>query len=106
MANGLEVEPAQDPNAIHLEEYFQNQKLVDTVHGDEALKVIAAAGGDDIWTEDEEARLVRKIDRRLMPIVCVAYGIQFWDKVMIAQAVGPLLRHRSDAIPCLNKGRY
>lgn len=90
MANGIEVEPARDPHAIALEEEFETQKQVDTVHGDEALKVIAAAGGDDLWSQDEEKRLVRKIDRRLMPIVCVAYGIQFWDKVMIAQAVREL----------------
>lgn len=87
MAGSPQVEQAEDPSAINLDEDFQNLKRVDTVHGDEALKVIAAAGGDDYWTEDEEKKLVRKIDWRLMPIMCVSCGVQFYDKAMLSQAV-------------------
>ncbi|OAP60802.1 hypothetical protein AYL99_05804 [Fonsecaea erecta] len=65
---------------------YQKPSVIDTVHGDEALKVIAAVGGDDYWTAQEEKKLVRKIDRRLLPVLCLVYGIQFYDKAMLAQA--------------------
>jgi GMP synthase-like glutamine amidotransferase len=64
---------------------------VDTVHGDEALKILkggaSLGNGGDTWDPKEEKRLVRKIDRKLMPILCICYGIQYWDKAMLSQAV-------------------
>ena len=39
------------------------------------------------WTEDEERRILRKIDWVLMPILCVTYGVQYYDKFMLGQAV-------------------
>ena len=41
---------------------------------------------DEIWTEEEE-KLLQKIDWRLMPILCVTYGLQYYDKAMFLQAV-------------------
>ncbi|KAJ5813008.1 hypothetical protein N7447_010031 [Penicillium robsamsonii] len=59
---------------------------IDTLHNDEALKVLANYSGDDIWTEEEEKKLLSKIDWRLMPILCVTYGLQYYDKAMFSQA--------------------
>jgi hypothetical protein len=63
------------------------RKEVDTVHQDEAMKVLATYNGDLHWTDEEEKTLVRKIDFRLMPILIATYGLQYYDKAMLAQAV-------------------
>lgn len=65
----------------------QTQKTVDTVHKDEAVKVLAAYQGDEAWTDEEEKRLRRKIDWRLMPVLCLTYMLQYYDKAMLSQAV-------------------
>lgn len=66
------------------------RKNVDTVHQDEAMKVLATYDGDLHWDPQEEKVLVRKIDKRLMPILILTYGLQYYDKAMLAQAVGLL----------------
>lgn len=66
---------------------IQPQKTVDTVHKDEAMKVLAAYQGDELWTDEEEKRLRRKIDWRLMPVLCATYMLQYYDKAMLSQAV-------------------
>ena len=48
---------------------------IDTLHNDEALKVLANYTGEEEWTEKEEKKLVRKIDRRLLSILCLTYGL-------------------------------
>ena len=60
---------------------------IDTVHQDEALKVLAAYSGEETWTEKEESQVRRIIDWRLMPVLCVTYGLQYYDKAMLSQAV-------------------
>lgn len=60
---------------------------VDTVHNDEGVKVLANYQGELIWTEQEEKKLVKKIDRRLLSIVVTTYGLQYYDKAMLSQAV-------------------
>lgn len=62
-------------------------EVIDTVRTDEALKVITAYDGDTTWDPAEEKRLVRKIDRKLMTILCITYGLQQYDKTMLSQAV-------------------
>ncbi|VTT69226.1 unnamed protein product [Fusarium fujikuroi] len=59
---------------------------VDTVHQDEAMKVLGAYSGDEAWTEAEEKKLRRKIDWKLMPVLCATYGLQYYDKAMLSQA--------------------
>ncbi|QPC60690.1 hypothetical protein HYE67_002921 [Fusarium culmorum] len=59
---------------------------VDTVHQDEAMKVLEAYGGDEAWTDAEEKKLRRKIDWSLMPVLCATYGLQYYDKAMLSQA--------------------
>jgi hypothetical protein len=68
-------------------EDLQKYTTVDTVHNDEALKVLAHYAGSETWEPMEEKRLVRKIDRRLVSILCVTYGLQYYDKAMLSQAV-------------------
>jgi hypothetical protein len=60
---------------------------VDTVHTDEAMKVLAAYSGPLEWTPQEEKRLVRRIDFKLLSILCLTYALQFYDKGMLSQAV-------------------
>lgn len=76
----------KDANAAHLEE-LKKTITVDTLHKDEALKVLANYQGEETWTEDEEKKLTRKIDRRLLSILCITYGLQYYDKAMLSQAV-------------------
>ena len=78
--------PAADkPNEDQLED-LKKTITVDTVHGDEAVRVIANYTGDPEWTEEEEKKLVKKIDRRLLSILCITYGLQYYDKAMLSQA--------------------
>jgi MFS family permease len=59
---------------------------IDTLHNDEALRVLANYAGDETWTEAEEKLVVRKIDRRLLPLLILTYGLQYYDKAMLSQA--------------------
>ncbi|OCL13929.1 MFS transporter [Glonium stellatum] len=67
-------------------EELKQVATVDTIHNDEALKVLARYAGSETWEPAEEKRLVRKIDRRLVSILCVTYGLQYYDKAMLSQA--------------------
>ncbi|KAK5462779.1 hypothetical protein LTS15_002491 [Exophiala xenobiotica] len=48
---------------------------IDTLHNDEAVKVLASYTGPDIWDQKEEKRLVMHIDRRPLPVLCTTHGI-------------------------------
>ncbi|KAJ5182375.1 hypothetical protein N7449_010950 [Penicillium cf. viridicatum] len=61
-------------------------KRLDTAHGDEAIKVLAVYDGDQTWTPEEENRLRRKIDMKLLPVLCVTYAFLYADKVLLGQA--------------------
>lgn len=60
---------------------------VDTLHNDEAVKVLASYDGPLEWTPEEEKKLVRKIDIRLLTLLILTYGLQYYDKAMLSQAV-------------------
>jgi len=62
-------------------------KKVDTVHGDEAGVILANYTGEQEWTDAEENKLRRKVDWKLMPVMCITYGLQYYDKAMLSQAV-------------------
>lgn len=66
---------------------IEKSATLDTVHNDEAIKVLANYTGDEVWTEEEEKQVLRRIDWKLMPILCVTYGLQYYDKAMFSQAV-------------------
>jgi len=85
-ADALEMEHAPQNHNAALDE-LKKITTVDTVHNDEAVKVLATYAGDPSWTEAEEKKLRRKIDRRLISILCITYGLQYYDKAMLSQAV-------------------
>lgn len=80
------ISVGKDNNAAQLED-LKKTITVDTLHNDEALKVLANYHGDETWTTEEEKKLRRKIDRRLLSILCITYGLQYYDKAMLSQAV-------------------
>lgn len=77
---------AQTENQADLEKIGPT-KTVDTVHNDEALKVLANYTGDESWSEEEERKLRKRIDWKLMPVLCFTYSLLYYDKAMIGQAV-------------------
>lgn len=60
---------------------------IDTLHGDEAVRVLAAYEGEQTWTEAEEKKLRTKIDLKLLPVLCITYSLLYADKVLLGQAV-------------------
>lgn len=62
-------------------------QIVDTVSNDEGLHVLANYTGDPNWDEAEERKILRMIDWKLMPVLCLTYGLQYYDKAMLSQAV-------------------
>lgn len=61
----------------------------DTLHNDEATKVlgrIATADAVD-WDELEERKLVKKLDKRVMPLLFLTFGLQYYDKALLSSAV-------------------
>ncbi|KIW87270.1 uncharacterized protein Z519_12173 [Cladophialophora bantiana CBS 173.52] len=75
-------EVAGAPNLDHIE----NLEKIDTLHNDEALVVLGQYQGDTSWSPQEEKRVLRKIDKRLLPILVVTFGMTFYDKVLLAHA--------------------
>ena len=82
----VEQEPRRDSIEDTVAE-ARKAETIDTVHKDEAMKVLATYEGDLHWTPEEEKKLVRKIDFKLLPLLVLTYGLQYYDKAMIAQAV-------------------
>lgn len=66
-----EAEHVDDTDTVKIE------AAVDTVHNDEAMKVLASYDGPQDWTEAEEKIVRRKIDKKLLWILCVTYGLQY-----------------------------
>lgn len=79
---------SDDINTSH-DEHIQKTLTVDTHKNDEGLEVIAKYQGDEAWTDQEERNLVRKIDWRLLSILVLTFGLQFYDKALLSQAVTP-----------------
>ncbi|KIW12833.1 hypothetical protein PV08_08020 [Exophiala spinifera] len=84
---------------INLSEYEKNDgnhtlapdeenglRQIDTVHDDEAMKVLATYHGDNTWEPLEERKLRSKIDWKLLPVLCGTYGLLYYDKAMLGQA--------------------
>jgi hypothetical protein len=71
-----EIFASKNPAQSMMEIEIEKTVTVDTVHNDEAVKVLINYTGEEIWTEKEEKNLRRKIDRRLLPILCITYGLQ------------------------------
>ncbi|KXJ85647.1 MFS transporter [Microdochium bolleyi] len=61
-------------------------ETVDTVHQDEALKILSGWTGEQTWTPAEEKTIVRRLDRTLLVLLTLTYGLQYYDKAMLSQA--------------------
>lgn len=57
---------------------------VDNSDPDEALKLVA--GEAVVLTPEDEKRLLRKIDRNMMPLLCIVYGLNYLDKTTLSYA--------------------
>ncbi|KAI8664700.1 hypothetical protein LRP88_04330 [Fusarium phalaenopsidis] len=85
-------EKADKANQSHVEfvpsPVTETNKLdkTDVLHDNEALKVVLQYQGDATWTPQEEAKLVKKIDRRLLVILVLTFAIQFYDKFLFSHA--------------------
>ncbi|KAF3005952.1 hypothetical protein E8E13_010158 [Curvularia kusanoi] len=75
-----------DETAPHTLEDLRKAKTIDTIHNDEALRVLAQYAGDASWTPEEEKKLVRRLDRKLISLLVITYGLQYYDKAMLSQA--------------------
>lgn len=72
------------------EKTLRNVESVDSFHHDEAAKILAeyvSAGGPEEWSELEEKNLIRKIDRRLLPVLAFTFFLTWYDKGILSQAV-------------------
>lgn len=80
----LEYQPAEYEDISGSRDGSENKTTpvgpVDTIHHDEALKVLANYQGETTWSEEEEKTLRRKVDWKLMPVLCITYGLQYYDK--------------------------
>ncbi|KAF2440943.1 MFS transporter [Karstenula rhodostoma CBS 690.94] len=77
----------QEYRKASLEE-LEQVPTVDTVHQDEALKVLAQYAGDQAWSPEEEKKLTRKVDRKLIALLYVTCGLQYYDKAMLPALFG------------------
>jgi hypothetical protein len=75
-----EMDAHEKPEAFPIEVVDGNMEKasslissVDTVHNDEAMRVFAQDHGEDTWDPAEEKRLLRKLDWRLLPLLCATY---------------------------------
>lgn len=60
--------------------------LLTSAANDEAARVISDYNGPLTWSREEEKRILRKVDWKLMPILCINYLLQYYDKAMLGQA--------------------
>jgi ACS family allantoate permease-like MFS transporter len=75
--------PVNEPE--HVDGAFM--KHVDRNDADEAYKIFAGHEGETIlMTPLEEKKLLRKIDRNLMPLLCIVYGLNYLDKTTVSYA--------------------
>lgn len=89
MAEKTDIEHAHTTEERRPSQFEELRKsdTLDTLHNDEAVKVLATYHGDETWTPAEEKKVVRKIDRKLLPLLILTYGLQYYDKAMLSQAV-------------------
>ncbi|KAF2644324.1 MFS transporter [Massarina eburnea CBS 473.64] len=67
-------------------EELKQTTTVDTVHQDQAMSILQRYAGDTTWTLEEEKKLTRRLDRKLISLLAITYGLQYYDKAMLSQA--------------------
>lgn len=80
-----DIEKVTQPRAV-ISDTDAPSKEMDAAAAANALKVLVNYDGEETWTEEEEAKLRNKVDWKLMPILCITYGLQYYDKAMLSQA--------------------
>jgi hypothetical protein len=85
--NAIEHHDDTTPKTL---EDLKHTRTVDVIHQDEALRVLAQYAGDETWTPEEEKKLCRRIDRKLLSLLVLTYGLQYYDKAMLSQAVSAI----------------
>lgn len=76
MASGTDGKPHHELAELSpLPKDVPDTKVLDMLRKDEAVKVLATYTGEETWTQNEEKKLRHKIDRRLLPILCITYGM-------------------------------
>ena len=88
---------AASPSGAEEAGYPEKPAVVHDEHQDEALKVLGAYSGDPEWSEEEEKRIRKRLDWRLMPVLSITYGLQHYDKTMLSQAVSASLHPYSSS---------
>jgi hypothetical protein len=58
-----------------------------SLHQSEAPTTSILQHGQQGWMPQEERSLIRRLDRTLLPLLVVSYGLQYYDKAMLSQAV-------------------
>ncbi|KAH0527251.1 hypothetical protein TsFJ059_002274 [Trichoderma semiorbis] len=51
-----------------------------------AVEATREASLPNVSEKDVDRALLRKIDWRVMPVLCVTYALQYWDKGLLGQA--------------------
>ncbi|KAK8048777.1 hypothetical protein PG994_010507, partial [Apiospora phragmitis] len=75
---------APKPDDVHAGTVLQH---ADKNDADEAYKVLVGHAGETVvMTPAEEKKLLRKIDRNLMPLLCIVYGLNYLDKTTVSYA--------------------
>lgn len=70
-----EIAVQQEDHSGEVQDDLQKATTVDTLHNDEAVRILARHGSNETWTPDEEKKLRRKIDRKLLTILCKFPGM-------------------------------
>ena len=86
--NKAQPQPVLEPTVSHVDEKYHTLEGA-VEDGDDALKILHTHY--EPYTKEEEKRVLRKIDFRLIILMFIVNGTQFVDKLVIS----------SISIPCL-----
>lgn len=79
--------PANVVDSVEIKDVATVYNTKSENHQDEGMRVLDGYDGAKEWTQEEESNLRRRVDWKLMPILCFTYGLQYYDKAMLGQAV-------------------
>jgi ACS family allantoate permease-like MFS transporter len=72
--------PAADVDIGSVEKHPHNKMLQHSHDADEALKAFSGLEGESIEVDEAtNKRLLRIIDRHMMPLMCLVYGMNYLD---------------------------
>jgi hypothetical protein len=68
-------------------EQVKPERATGSLHQSEATTTSVLHHEQQGWMPQEEQNLIRRLDRVLLPLLVVSYGLQYYDKAMLSQAV-------------------